>query len=123
MTPKEKALANMNEYMRKNNYGLGDYPTYSRDPEWKKLNEELKRSAESNTKAQAQSSNNFKESLKVIKNQSTPSNQQKKSTNKFVENLKTKMKSMQEKRAIKAQENKEKQTAKMQKKHGNGMGY
>ena len=123
MTPKEKALANMTEYMSRNNYGQGDYPTYSRDPEWKKLNEELKRSTEleANTKTQTQSSNNFKESLKADNNQSTTSSQQQKSTNKFTESLKAKVESMKEKRAIKAQENKEKQAANLQKKHGNGM--
>ncbi len=122
MTEKEKALANMHEYMCKNNYGKGDYPKYSRDPEWQKLNNELKRSTEaaSNTKTQAQGTNNFRESLRVCNSQSAASNQQQKSTNKFIEGLRSKSEATKSHQANQSQE---KQSAKVQKNHGNGMGY
>ncbi len=35
------ALDNMSEYMNSHNYGLEDYETYSKDPEWQALNREL----------------------------------------------------------------------------------
>ena len=36
------ALQEMHNYMSEHNYGYGDYPTYSQDPEWQRLNENLK---------------------------------------------------------------------------------
>ncbi len=36
------ALEEMHSYMSEHNYGYGDYPTYSQDPEWQRLNENLK---------------------------------------------------------------------------------
>lgn len=35
------ALDSMNDYMSSHNYGLEDYETYSKDPEWQALNREL----------------------------------------------------------------------------------
>ena len=35
------ALDNMTEYMAEHNYGLDDFETYSQDPEWQQLNNEL----------------------------------------------------------------------------------
>lgn len=37
----DSAMAAMKDYLSKHNYGRGDYPTYSKDPEWQKLNETL----------------------------------------------------------------------------------
>jgi len=31
----------MNEYLSLHNYGKADYPIYSKDPEWQKLNQAL----------------------------------------------------------------------------------
>ena len=36
-----EALNNMSEYMNAHNYGLDDYGTYSKDPEWQALNRDL----------------------------------------------------------------------------------
>ena len=36
------ALQEMYDYMSEHDYGYGDYPTYSQDPEWQRLNENLK---------------------------------------------------------------------------------
>ena len=43
----DSAMANMANYMNEHNYGQGDYAEYSQDPEWQKLNNDLKRSMES----------------------------------------------------------------------------
>lgn len=36
-----EALSNMSEYMNAHNYGMEDYETYSKDPEWQALNRDL----------------------------------------------------------------------------------
>ena len=40
-------MSNMTEYMSEHNYGPDDYAEYSQDPEWQKLNNDLKNSMES----------------------------------------------------------------------------
>jgi len=35
------AMRNMSEYLSSHNYGRCDYPTYSKDPEWQRLNDAL----------------------------------------------------------------------------------
>ena len=39
-----KAMNNMSDYLNEHNYGREDYPEYSQDPEWQKLNADLKKS-------------------------------------------------------------------------------
>ena len=41
ITPSEKAMQDMQSYMNKHNYTPADYPIYSKDPEWQKLNDAL----------------------------------------------------------------------------------
>ncbi len=38
----DEAMRNMKSYLERHNYGMGDYDTYYQDPEWQKLNEELR---------------------------------------------------------------------------------
>ena len=40
----KEALDNMSTYMNEHNYGKADYPEYSKDPEWQKLNADLQAS-------------------------------------------------------------------------------
>ena len=35
------AMRKMGNYFAKHNYGKDDHPTYSKDPEWQRLNAEL----------------------------------------------------------------------------------
>ena len=37
----EKAMKEMSEYLSSHNYGKDDYDTYSKDPEWQRLNKAL----------------------------------------------------------------------------------
>ena len=39
-----KAMNNMSDYLNEHNYGREDYPEYSKDPEWQKLNADLQKS-------------------------------------------------------------------------------
>jgi hypothetical protein len=36
-----EAMKNMREYLVAHNYGKMDYPIYSKDPEWQRLNQAL----------------------------------------------------------------------------------
>lgn len=36
-----EAMKNMRDYLSAHNYGKMDYPTYSKDPEWQRLNQAL----------------------------------------------------------------------------------